>query len=123
MKTKEYKFIARLGYFSLLLLIPTWGLWLSPTPLSLTPWVIMSVWFIPLLFPLRGIINGDPYTYAWCGFLGILYSIHALVVIYIAYNEHVIIEIQLAIAELICSSLFILGCFYYAKRRAKELAL
>lgn len=123
MKTNEYKFIARLGYFSLLLLIPSWHLWISPPPLSMNPWLITCVWFVPLLFPLRGIICGNPYTFAWCGFLGIFYSIHALVIIYSAFIENIIIEVQLAIVELIFALLFLIGSLYYAKYRGRELGL
>lgn len=122
-KNDEFKLIAKLGYFSLAVLVPLWHLWLSPPPLSLNPWLITSIWFLPLLYPLKGLLRGDPYTYAWCGFLALFYVTHAIVIIYSAYLEQIIIEVQLAIFELIFASLFFIGSIYYAKYRAKELGL
>jgi len=123
MKTDHYKLCARVGYFSLLLVVPIWHLWLSPPPLSLSPWLITSIWFVPLLFPLKGIIKGNPYTFAWCGFLGLFYIMHAAVIIYSAYIEHVMIEVKLASVELLCSTIFLVGCIYFAKHRGQELGL
>lgn len=123
MKTQQYKLLARVGYFLLLLLIPIWHLQLSPPPLGLSPLFTASIWFIPLLFPLRGIIKGNPYTFAWSGFLGLLYIMHAVVICYSAYLESNTIELAMAVLELIFSSLFLTGCIYFAKYRGRELGL
>jgi len=123
MKTDHHKLIATVGYCSLLLLIPLWNLWLSPPALGLSPWFITAIWFIPLLFPLRGIIKGNPYTFAWCGFLALLYMMHAVVIIYSAYLESISIEILLGVLELLFASLFLMGCIYFAKYRGQELGL
>jgi len=123
MKTEHYQLISRIGYFALLLLIPLWHLWLSPPALSLSPWLIVSIWFIPLLFPLKGIIQGNPYTFAWCGFLALLYIMHAVVIIYSAYIEENILELTMAIFELIFASIFLMGNIYFAKYRGQELGL
>ena len=123
MKTEQYKLVARIGYFLLLLLIPIWHLWLSPPALNLSPWLIFTIWFIPLLFPLKGIIQGNPFTFAWCGFLALLYIMHAVVVIYKAYLESAFIELTLASCELIFSSIFLMGNIYFAKYRGQELGL
>jgi uncharacterized membrane protein len=123
MKTEHHKLLARGGYFSLLLLIPLWHLWLSPPPLGLNPWFITAIWFLPLLFPLRGIIKGNPYTFAWCGFLALLYIMHAVVVIYSAYIECITMEIVMGSIELVIASLFLFGCIYFAKYRGQELGL
>ncbi|WP_022940857.1 DUF2069 domain-containing protein [Psychromonas hadalis] len=123
MKTEQYKLMARVGYFALLLLIPLWHLLLSPPPLGLSPWFITTIWFLPLLFPLRGIIQGNPYTFAWCGFLALLYIMHAVVIIYTAYLENNVMELTLAIFELLFASLFLMGNTYFAKYRGQELGL
>jgi uncharacterized membrane protein len=123
MKTEQYKLMARSSYFLLLALIPIWHLWLSPPTLNLSPWLIFCIWFIPLLFPLKGIIKGNPYTFAWCGFLALLYIMHAVVVIYTAYLENASVELTLAICELIFSSVFLMGNIYFAKYRGQELGL
>ena len=123
MKTEHYKLIARIGYFSLLLLVPMWHLWLSPPPLGLSPWLITTIWFVPLLFPLRGVIKGNPYTFAWCGFLALLYMMHAVVIIYTAYLENHHMELTMAILEFIFASVFLMGNIYFAKYRGQELGL
>jgi uncharacterized membrane protein len=123
MKTEHYKFIARIGYFLLLLLVPIWHLWLSPPALGLSPWLIVTIWFIPLLFPLKGVIQGNPFTFAWCGFLALLYIMHAVVIIYTAYLENNNIELAMATLELIFSSIFLMGNIYFAKYRGQELGL
>jgi uncharacterized membrane protein len=123
MKTEQHKLVARIGYFLLLLLIPIWHLWLSPPALGISPWLIITIWFVPLLFPLKGIIQGNPYTFAWCGFLALLYIMHAVVIIYTAYLESSFMELSLAILELIFASLFLMGNIYFAKYRGQELGL
>lgn len=123
MKTEHHKLVARIGYFSLMLLIPLWHLWLSPPALGLSPWLITAIWFIPLIFPFRGIVRGNPYTFAWCGFLALLYIMHAIVVIYSAYLEGIQIELLMSILELCFASLFLIGCIYFAKYRGQELGL
>lgn len=123
MKTEHHKLLARVGYFSLMLLVPLWHLWLSPPQLGLNPWFITAIWFIPLLFPLHGIIKGNPYTFAWCGFLALLYIMHAVVVIYTAYIECITMEVLMGVIELFFASLFLIGCIYFAKYRGQELGL
>lgn len=123
MKTEHYKLIARFGYFALLILIPIWHLWLSPPALGLSPWLIVTIWFVPLLFPLKGVIQGNPFTFAWCGFLALLYMMHAVVIIYTAYLESNFLELSMAILELVFASIFLMGNIYFAKYRGQELGL
>ena len=123
MKTEHYKLIARVGYFSLFLLIPLWHLWLSPPVLEVSPWLVASIWFLPLLFPLKGIIQGNPYTFAWCGFLALLYIMHAVVIVYTAYLESSYVELTMAMLELFFASVFLMGNIYFAKYRGQELGL
>ena len=114
----SYKLIARLGYFGLLLIVPLWHLWLSPPPLGISPLLVTAIWFIPLLFPFKGIIQANPYTFAWSGFLALLYMMHAIVIFYSAPAER-----MLASIEFIFASLFLLGDIYFAKYKGQELGL
>jgi len=118
MQTQHFKLLSRIGYFGLLVLVPVWHLWLSPPALSINPWLITAIWFVPLLFPLKGIIQGNPYTYAWCGFLALFYLMHAIVIL---ISEPT--EILLASIELVLTSLFLTGNIYFAKYRGRELGL
>ena len=60
------------GYFGLLALLLNWYTWLAPperVPVSLA----LAVTAVPLLFPLRGLLHGRPYTHAWTSFLALPY--------------------------------------------------
>jgi uncharacterized membrane protein len=118
MKTEHYQLLAKIGYFGLLVLIPVWHLWLSPSPLGLNPWLVTGIWFIPLLFPLKGILRSDPYTYAWSGFLALFYLMHSIVTLFSSETETI-----LAVIELTLTLLFLTGNIYFAKYRGRELGL
>lgn len=118
MKTKHYQLLAQTGYFGLLLLVPIWHLWLSPPTLSLSPWLITAIWFVPLLFPLLGILRGRPYTYAWSGFLALFYLMHSIVILVSSSHEQVLASI-----ELFFTLIFLVGSIYYAKYKGQELGL
>ena len=118
MNILRFQRIAQCGYFGLLLLVPIWHLYLSPPTLEISPWLITSIWLIPLLFPLKGIIKGNPYTYAWSGFIALIYIMHACVIIMSNEQERV-----LAVVELVFASLFLMGNIYFAKYKGQELGL
>lgn len=118
MKTLHFQRIAKCGYFGLLILVPFWHLYLSPPPLGISPVLITLIWLIPLLCPLKGIIQGNPYTYAWSGFISLIYIMHGSVII--MGNDQ---ELWLAIIEFILASLFLAGNIYFAKYRGIELGL
>ena len=118
MNILRFQRLAQCGYFGLLLLVPLWHLYLSPPTLQISPWLITSIWLIPLLFPLKGIIKGNPYTYAWSGFIALIYIMHACVIIMSDQQERV-----LGIIELLFASLFLIGNIYFAKYKGQELGL
>ena len=35
----------------------------------LSTWLVLVIWVTPLLFPLKGILQGNPYTHAWANFI------------------------------------------------------
>jgi uncharacterized membrane protein len=57
--TKQFLLLGRIGYFGLLLLIPAWFLWLAPPSLG-NPYLLTVMLWLPLWFPLPGIIKADP---------------------------------------------------------------
>lgn len=118
MKTVHYQRMAQTGYWGLLLLVPLWHLALSPPALGINPWLVTMIWLIPLLFPLRGIVKSNPYTYAWSGFIALIYLVHGIVILMSSEQEH-----WLAIAELLLASLFLGGNIYFAKYKGRELGL
>jgi len=118
MGTLHFQRLAQCGYFGLLLLVPIWHLFISPPTLGINPWLVTSIWLIPLLFPLKGILQSNPYTYAWSAFISLIYLMHSCVII--MANDH---ELYLALIELLFSSLFLMGTIYFAKYRGIELGL
>lgn len=115
--TQTYKKIALIGYFSLLFFMPLWLLVLSPSQ-GLSPWLSTIMFIFPLLLPLKGLIKGTPYTYAWANFIVMLYFLHSLTTLWVSPDE-----IVWASLELIFASTMFLGGTYYAKYRGQELGL
>lgn len=115
--TKTYQHIALVGYFSLLLLMPLWLFLLNPSD-GLSPLLSAFMFIVPLLFPLKGIIKGNPYTYAWANFIIMLYFLHSLTTLWVSEDD-----VIWASLELIFASLFFYGGTYYAKFRGQELGL
>jgi len=116
--TSTYLSIAKISYFGLLAVVPFWHLVLHPPTLGINPYLITAIWFIPLLFPLKGILTNNPYTFAWCAFLALLYMIHSIVILFSSPTERMIARI-----ELIFSQTFLMGNIYFAKYRGQELGL
>jgi uncharacterized membrane protein len=113
-KLRRARLLALCGYFGLLFLLPLWYGWLSPSQLSLG--LVLGVLLIPLLFPLRGLLLGRPYTYAWSSFLALFYFIHAVLELYSTPQDR-----YLALLELLLTLAFYIGCVSYAKLGGREL--
>nr|WP_234918290.1 MULTISPECIES: DUF2069 domain-containing protein [Aeromonas] len=105
------------GFFGLLGWVILWHLWLSPHP-DLNPWLLPVIWTVPLLFPLKGIVQGNPYTHAWGNFVLMPYFLHALTLITTDEGER-----WLAVVELVFTTLAFVGTIYYARLRGRELGL
>ena len=118
MTTLNYQRIAQVGYFGLLILVPFWHLSISPPALGVNPWLITVIWLVPLIFPLKGIIQGNPYTYAWSGFVALIYIVHGSVIVMSDESER-----WIAVVELVFASLFLIGNIYFAKYKGQELGL
>ncbi len=108
--------LCRAGYLLLVLMLTIWFINKGITgEYSL---VFTTMWIIPLLFPLKGIIEGKPYTYAWASFIICLYTLHGLTLLYITekYFLFALLEVFLLCALLI-------GFPFYARIRGRELGL
>ena len=113
-RLRHARIVALCGYFGLLLLLPLWYGWLSPAQLPLA--IVLGLLLLPLLFPLRGLLQGRPYTYAWSSFLALFYFIHAVVELYSTPQDR-----YLALLELLLSIAFYVGAVWYAKLGGREL--
>ncbi|HEX9802447.1 MAG TPA: DUF2069 domain-containing protein [Gammaproteobacteria bacterium] len=113
-KLRQARTLAMVGYFGLLLLLPLWYAVLSPPQLPLG--LVLGFLLLPLLFPLRGLLQGRPYTYAWASFLSLIYFLHAVVELYSTPQDR-----HLALLELLLSLAFYVGCVTYARRGGRKL--
>ena len=117
MSTRFARLLTLVGFFGLLAWVILWHLWLSPHP-DLNPWLLPVIWTVPLLFPLKGIVQGNPYTHAWGNFVLMPYFLHALTLITTDEGER-----WLAVVELVFTTLAFVGTIYYASQRGRELGL
>jgi len=115
--TQNLKRIALIGYFSLIIFMPLWLLVLSPSE-SLNTATTLIMFTLPLLFPLKGMLAGNPFTYAWSNFIVLIYFLHSLTTLWVVPEDTL-----WASLELIFASTMFLGATYYAKYRGQELGL
>lgn len=85
--------LALTGYFGTFALIVAWYGWLSP-PQQLPAYLALLALGTPLLLPLRGLLHGRPYTYAWSLFLAIGYGAHALIELYSTPADRVLAALE-----------------------------
>lgn len=111
------KRMALTGYFGLLVFMPLWLIVLSPSE-GLSPVLSVSMFVIPLLFPLPGLVKGNPYTFAWANFIVMIYFLHSLTTLWVSPEERWLAAIELALASL----MFFAGT-YYSKYKGQELGL
>lgn len=114
-KTRIAYWVALGGYFGLLALLVAWLGWISP-PRALPISVALFLMTVPLLFPIRGLLHGRPYTFAWSSFLSLIYFIHGVVEAYSSPEDR-----YLALLEILLSLAFYSGSMLYARFRGKEI--
>ena len=117
-KTARYLLLGRLGFFGLWLLQPLWILWLAPPQLG-NAYVLLALLWLPLWFPLYGMIKGHAYTLAWANFIVMIHFLHSLTNLWVSTGMHQF----LSVIELLLASMMFIGCTYYARFRGQELGL
>lgn len=115
-KSLFFRRLALTSYFALLILLMLWFSWLAPSKTLPTSMVIL-LGVGPLLFPLRGLLYGKPYTYAWSSLLIMMYFIHGVVEAYANPEARL-----LALIEVVLSCLFFIGAILYPKHHNREVA-
>ena len=94
-------------------------LWLIASSQStMSPWLIFVMFVVPLLLPAKGILSGNPYTYAWANFILMIYFMHSLTTLWVVPEDRVWASI-----ELVLTTVLFLSATYYAKYRGQELGL
>ncbi len=115
--TQTHKKIALSGYFSLLIYMPVWLLIINPSE-GLSPLLTLTMFTLPLLFPLKGLLQGNPYTFAWANFIIMIYFLHSLTTLWVSKEDLI-----WATLELILTTMMFLSGSYYTKYRGQELGL
>lgn len=115
-KTRFLRKLALVGYFGLLIWVVLWHFALANNE-QYSRFFLVLFWVLPLLFPMRGIIKGKPYTHAWANFVVMIYFLHGLTAI---YTEE---KWWYAAIELLFATMMFIGCSYYARARGRELGL
>ncbi|MEH6395783.1 DUF2069 domain-containing protein [Pseudoalteromonas sp.] len=115
--TVRFQRIAIIGYVGLLLLMPLWLFLIAPRE-GHSNGFIFVVYILPLLLPLKGIIQDKPYTYAWANFIVMFYFIHGFTLLWVAQDQ-----LLWVLLELLFASMMFIGCTYYARHRGQELGL
>lgn len=117
LSTQTHKKIALIGYFSLLIYMPVWLIVINPSE-GLSPITNIVFFTLPLLFPLKGLVQGNPYTFAWSNFIVMWYFLHGLTTVWVSETD-----LFWASLELIFATMMFISGTYYAKYRGQELGL
>lgn len=112
-----YRKLTLICYPSLLVFVALWHTVLA-TNEFLSVYISVAIWVVPLLLPLKGILQGNPYTHAWANFILIFYFIHSSTTLYTHPDERIFAAI-----ELILTTGAFIGATYYARYRGRELGL
>ena len=115
--TRNARNLTLIGYLGLLVLIPAW-IWVLSPPKLLSPLSATIIWYVPALFPLRGIILNKPFTFAWSGFLAVFYISQAITSMIASDDEQ-----YLALIELILASCWFAGAALFSRWRGQELGM
>jgi uncharacterized membrane protein len=107
--------VALTGYFSLFGLLLIWFAWLEP-PHHLPVSLVLLILVGPLLTPLRGLLHGRPYTYAWAAFLALFYF-----TVGIFHVAGPMMRPWLAWLEIGFSILWFLGAIMYVRSQGRKL--
>jgi uncharacterized membrane protein len=106
--TQFFKQLSLLSFFGLMITLICWitlGEHSSNYPVA--AWLVIAL--TPLLFPLRGLLHGKPYTHAWTGFMMLLYFSHGIGEVYSAqtFNIYASLEVLFSCMTFIASIVFI----------------
>jgi uncharacterized membrane protein len=114
MTPKTSLYITLSAYFALLLLLLIWHGFAFPA--SKQPWLILGFIIAPLLFPIRGLLKENPYTYAWTSFVIMLYFMHGTVEAWANDEQRIF-----AIIEIYLSVQVFIGAIYFARLQGRAL--
>lgn len=114
MTPKASLYITLSGYFALLVLLVIWHGFVFPA--NNNPWILLGFIIAPLLFPLKGLLKENPYTYAWTSFVILLYFMHGTVEAWANPEQRIF-----AAVEVFLSIQVYIGAIYFARLQGRAL--
>ena len=113
--TRFYRYLALISHVALLSWVILWHFLLAPDA-GYSVIFILLIYVVPLVLPLKGVIQGKPYTHAWANFIIMFYLIHGFTIAYASEAER-----WYAIIEITLSTTMFVGCSIFARKRGREL--
>ncbi len=107
-KAVFFRYLALSSYFGLLLSLLTWII-IGEHADNFPTYALIIIAIFPLLFPLRGLLHGKPYTHAWYSFLLLFYFLHGVGELYSSdsFNLYPFLEILFSTISFISSITYI----------------
>jgi len=118
MSPQLFKQSALFSYFALMVSLLAWIL-IAPHSDTFPKAAMLTIAMVPLLFPLRGLLHGKPYTYAWNSFLMLFYFSHGIGELYSA-NEFTFYPYLETIFSALCFTSSIIFVRLNSKMRVKS---
>jgi uncharacterized membrane protein len=115
--TKFFRILTLTSYLLLIVWLVVWHFILTIDKPTSTLFTLLF-WIVPILLPIKGLIEGKPYTHAWTNFIVMYYLLHGLTAVYAVEGERLYALVEI----ILCCALFT-GCSYYARMRGRELGL
>ena len=115
--TRFFRLLALGSYLGLLGWVVLWHFVLTREG-QYSALFLLLMWVLPLLLPLKGLIQARPYTHAWANFILMFYLLHGLTGIYALEQET-----WFAAIETLLACLAFIGCSFFARLRGRELGL
>ena len=112
----KLKVLGMIGYIGLVFYYPILFTFLNISQTS--SYIPLVLFWLPMLFAIRGLLIGNPYTFAWSNFVIMWCFIHGLTAIW-TYNGNKLF----IVLELIFLTMAFIGNTYFARYRGRELGL
>jgi len=111
--TLVYKYLTLFSYYALLVLITLWILVFAPNTSAMVFALIFQP--LPLLLPMKGLLEGKPYTYAWSSFFALYYFM-------LGIADAAVAETRLyGLVVTSLSIVFFVAAISYARKQGKAL--
>jgi len=114
---KKLKTLGLSGYIGLIVYYPLLFFVLDSTANNLA-YISLVLFWLPLTFALKGLIRGNPFTYAWSNFVIMWCFLHGLTAIWTFEGPKLYI-----ILEIVFLTMAFIGNTYFARYRGRELGL